>query len=60
MMESTTRERQEALRTEIFQRMADEKRHNTRVYILLGLLAVLATAVQVGSYLSNHLEVFHP
>ena len=37
-------ERQEALRTEIFYRMDGEKRTNTRVYFLLGLLPLLAPA----------------
>jgi len=60
MMEVTVRERQEALRTEIFYRMDGEKRTNTRVYFLLGLLALLATAVQIGTHVLNHPGIIHP
>jgi len=60
LMETTVRERQEALRTEIFYRMDHEKRNNNRVYLLLGLLALLATAIQIGGHVLNHPGIFHP
>ena len=54
LMENSVRDRQDALRCEIVHRMEQEKRHNSRVYLLLGLLAVLAVSVQISLYFLNH------
>ncbi len=57
LMETSVRERQEALRGEILQRLEHERQRNGRVYLLLGLLATLAVAVQVSVYFLNHIRV---
>ena len=54
LMETSVRDRQQALKSEIFTRMDDERHSRNRVYLLLGLLAVLAVTVQVSAYLLNN------
>lgn len=46
-MESTQSERQAALRAELTQRLDNEKRSNSRIHILLGLLITLSIVLQV-------------
>jgi len=59
LMETSVREKQDTLRSELFQRLERERRTNNRIYLLLGLLAVLAVTVQVSTYVLSHFQV-HP
>lgn len=56
LMETSVRDRQEAMRGELLQRLERDRRRNSRVYLLLGLLATLAVAVQVSLYFLNHIQ----
>lgn len=54
MMEATTRDRQDALRSEIDQRLDSDQKYYNRIFILLGLLTVLGIAVQISAYVLTH------
>ncbi len=57
LMETSVRDRQEAMRGEILQRLEHDRRWSSRVYLLLGLLATLAVAVEVSLYFLNQIRV---
>jgi hypothetical protein len=57
MMETTTNDRQQSLRSDIYRRLDHDEKKNHQIFLLLGLVTVLSIAVQFSIYLLTHPNV---